>query len=202
MRRPALASLLGLALVLAACGGPDTGNSRGGAWPGASQRIVEEGHAPTPFTAAQIREGCPEGRVATFRVIQAGRDPFLQFMRFHDADAEGVEVEMGMMLENGNPVSTPASRRSTWEELQRHASFEADRTILSEGEVTVEAGTFPCFLYEVRVERSGEPPATTRAWFAKTLPGPPVKMEKVVAGQTQLVSELVSNVIEETADAE
>lgn len=192
MVRSAPVSFVLLALLFAACGEEAMDVA---AWPSEAERILEEGHAPTPFTAEQIRAGCPSGRLATFRVIQPGREPFFQTMRFLNADEEGVEVEMAMKLAEGVPMSTPKAERSTWQELQAHGSFEAERTIVSETEVTTEAGTFPAFLYEVTVNRSGEPPATNRIWFAKELPGPPVKVQKVVAEDIVLESELVSNVV-------
>lgn len=190
MRFPFLAvALLSLAsLATTACGeGPrDAAEAQ-------TARILEEGHAPTPFTAAEIREACPDGRVFTMRVIQPGRDPFLNTFTFRDPDAEGVEVEAAMKMEDGHPLSTPKASRSTWEELQSHGSFPADRTILSETEVTTPAGTFQAWLYEVRIDRSGEPPATNQIWFAKDLPGPPIKILKLVADSIRLQSELVSD---------
>jgi hypothetical protein len=34
-------------------------------------RVVDPGHAPTPFTAAEIRTSCPEGRRATVRNVDS-----------------------------------------------------------------------------------------------------------------------------------
>ncbi len=155
--------------------------------------VLREGDAPTPFTAEEIRRGCPDGRVLTLRITQGGRQGFLQVIRFQDPDEEGVDVVLGMTALDGSPISTPRTEHDTWKELQARYSFPAKDTTITDDEVVLEAGSFDAWRYDVQVTKSGMPPGTNKFWFAKDFPGPPIKIQKEVAGTISLVSEMVSN---------
>ncbi|MDJ0976591.1 MAG: hypothetical protein QNJ98_19195 [Planctomycetota bacterium] len=162
-------------------------------WPSAAARTMKEGHAPTPYTAAQIRDGSPTGRETRFRLEAAGAPKMVQVFRFHDSDAEGTVLEVEVLDGEGNVLS--AARRmpkQPWTALQSHASFPADQTDITEESLETAGGTFDCFLYTVT--RSGDgPKRVDRFWFAKTLPGPPVLMRSTVDDEVVTTMELVSH---------
>lgn len=144
-------------------------------WPTVEERTLQSDHAPTPFTAEQIRAGCPAGRTITFRVEMPGREPSLQIMRFLAADAEGAEVEMAMTDLKGTPLAPPQTSRGTWEGYQRDASNPKDATRIEETEFETPLGTFHGFRYVIATEENGAP-VTREMYFACDLPGPPVRI--------------------------
>ena len=50
-------------------------------------------HLPTPFSAEEIRVGCPPGRTVRSLVIQPRSEPYVHVTRFVAGDAEGAEQE-------------------------------------------------------------------------------------------------------------
>jgi len=88
---------------------------------------------------------------------------------------------------DGRPVGEPTRRRSTWLDLQRHASDPAEGTTVDEVALTLPFGTFECWL--CRVEAPG---SELRFWFAKELPGMAVQVEErvggVLAGRSQMIA--------------
>lgn len=135
-------------------------------------RILQEGHAPTPFTAAEIREHCRDGLRVTIAVHGEDATTF-HTSTFLDGDVEGVTVEAVPCDRDGTPTG-PASRvRATWRELQGHASFPEATTRLGEETLTGPLGILTCRRYDLQ----GEAGATT-LWFAIDHPGMPVRIEK------------------------
>ena len=75
-----------------------------------------------------------------------------------------------------------AERTSAWAELRDHARFEVDRAERSQGQLLHPLGTLEVWLYVVQGEQQG---LLERYWFAKELPGPPVRFT-VEAGGTEV----------------
>lgn len=146
--------------------------------PPADPHVLEEGHAPTPFTAAEIRRGCPAGRTIRLRVEIEGQEPFLSVNRYVEADAEGATVERTRFTLAGEPLGEAVQGRETWLELQGHASFPADRTEVAPVRIQTPLGDLECLRYTVT---DGE--ATETFWFANTKPGMPIKYSTEEAGQ-------------------
>ncbi len=144
--------------------------------------------APTPFTEAQIRAGCPVGRVDVYRITAADGQTMERRTSFVAADEERATFESVGLDENGSPVGEADRGSATWAELRDHARYPAAQTTVVDAEVTVPAGTFAVRLYEVR---EGE--RITRAWFAPELPGPPIRHEMEEAGRLVSRMELVSH---------
>ncbi len=132
--------------------------------------ILEAGHAPTPFTAAEIRRGCPAGRTIRLLVEIEGQDPLLSVNRFVEADAEGATVERTRLTLAGEPLGAAVQGRETWLELQAHASFPADRTEIAPERVETPLGGLDCLRYTVTDGATVE-----TFWFARTKPGMPIK---------------------------
>ena len=87
-------------------------------------------HAPTPFSAAEIREDCAAGAWRTFRLESrgpSGWEEARQTMRFLEGGPEQTEVEVVVEKESGVP-GEPQRQTTTWKDLQAHASFPQHAT--------------------------------------------------------------------------
>lgn len=142
---------------------------------------------PTPFSAEEIRAACAPGRSNTYLVEKAGADPYLMRWEFVDGDDEWGESQRWTETPSGERRDEPASSRARWTEFQGHASYPAATTKVSPVALSIEAGEFECWLYTTEEEGS-----TTRAWFARTLPGPPVRVVEEAGGAVEYSSTLVA----------
>lgn len=169
-------TLVALTLVVSACGdGSPSGTSD-------AARRLKPGHAPTPYTAGEIREGCPPGRTLTWRVDVEGQEPELRRMKFLDGDRDTVKVVRSRLELDGTSAEEPLETVHPWVELQLTASYPQEDTRISDGEVTVPAGTFDCSIYRVKAPDGS---VTTHA-FPKGRPGPPVESTKELDGHRVL----------------
>lgn len=129
--------------------------------------LVGDGLLPTPFTADEIREGCPEGRTIRLRVEPATGTSYERVNRFTDCDAEGATIESWVIGDQGEQVGL-ATSRSTWLDLQRHAAFPVEGTTVADDTLVLPFGTFGCRVYT----RDG-----ARFLFATALAGMPARYE-------------------------
>ena len=136
-----------------------------------SERILAPGMAPTPFTADEIRQGCPDGHW-TLRRIEDRRGVRYQRDRYVGGDATHVTLEQHAADAGGTVSGQPRRSRPSSRELQAHASFPADATTVAEEAVELPIGTLACRRYEV--VRDGR---AMRFWFADAHPGMPVRYE-------------------------
>ncbi len=148
----------------------------------ADEKRLEPDHAPTPFTAAEIRTGCPEGRMAVYLLEAPGREAIKQTMRFLKCDEEGADLEVARAKKDGTAIGKPVTQRGTWKEFQAHGSFPEKATKVTEEAIETPAGKFDCWLYTVTEEEEGSK-SVQRLWFAKKLAGPPVKMTTEIDGK-------------------
>lgn len=195
MRRWSLAVLLCalLPLGVAACGAKEETNVTSEPWPSEAERTMEEGQAPTPFTADQIRDACGRGRRSTYRMEVVGMEPFLQTFHFLYADEFGASFEVAMTDLEGNGKGQAQRLQSRWTDFQSHAAWPAEATTITEESVEVPAGSYPCFRYRVEREKDGKP-HVVEAWFARAVPGPPVKLIETLDGQVRQTMTLVEHV--------
>jgi hypothetical protein len=138
---------------------------------------LQADHLPTPVSAADIRAGCPLGRTIRVRSDTPGGEPAFRRIRFVEVDAEGAVQELQAIDADGVALGEPTRHRSTWLELQGHASQPADATVIDEAELDLPSGTEACWRYTVA--RDGE---QATFWFAKRRPGMPVQVERHVDG--------------------
>ncbi len=132
--------------------------------------ILDPEHAPTPFTGDEIREGCPTGRQVTLvHTSEDGKSEYWTTSFAKTGELNAVLVNQ-QVAENGQPLGGGSEFVATWDELQAHASFPAANTTVSEVEVTTPIGELDCLLYEVE-----EGSTTKQMWFARSLPGLPIK---------------------------
>ena len=108
------------------------------------------GRAPTPFTADEIRAGCPTGRTIRLRVDVVGETAFHRVSRFVECDQAGATLEHSRLSLDGSPLAEPEVDRVTWRDLQAHASFAADRTTIESERIETAIGLLDCLRYTVR----------------------------------------------------
>jgi hypothetical protein len=139
---------------------------------------LQPDHLPTPFSASEIRAGCPVGRTIRIQVEAPwGEQTFLQ-IRFVNADAIGAVQEFQPTDREWRAVGEPTRRNSSWLELQHHASQSASATVIDEVDLESPLGTEQCWRYTTSTaEGSGI------FWFAKARPGMPVQVEQWVGGE-------------------
>ncbi len=157
------------------------------ALPPESHRLRPD-HVPTPFSADQIRDGCPAGRTILIREGAAGEEPSFRRIAFTSIDAEASVQDLQAADATGAPVGDASLGRATWLDLQRHASQPADVTTVQEVRLALPFGDFDCWLYTVQ-----RPDAELRFWFAKELPGMPVQIEKWVDGSIARRTLMIGN---------
>jgi len=155
--------------------------------PKPDSHVLAAGKAPTPYTADEIRAASPEGRTSLFRITGGGRTLLVRF-RFGESDAETCRMETLQLDADKQPLAKPSSVNARWRDLQAHASFDKSSVKIGEESVEVPFGKFACLLYTVT-----GPKGVQRFYFAKELPGPPVKMEVEVGGQVLQTMELLEH---------
>ncbi len=145
--------------------------------------------APPPFDAAQIRDATRPGRTYRFE-IRAANEPELQReIVFETVTDAGARMKGTMFDADGAVLSRAPAREVTWAELVGHASYPVDETVITQTSIEVPAGTFDAVLYTVTSMKDGVS-TVTRAWFATSLPGAPVRHEVETGGvvvQTMLL---------------
>lgn len=150
--------------------------------------VLAPGRAPTPFTAEEIRAGCPAGRTIRLRVDVAGESPFHRVSRFVECDTAGATMERYLASADGSALEEPEVERVTWRDLQAHASFDADDTSIEADRIMTEIGELECLRYTVRDGTTDEV-----FWFAKGLPGMPVKLVTRTDGEVVATVSMVDN---------
>jgi hypothetical protein len=146
---------------------------------------MRSGHAPTPFSAAQIRDGCRAGAWRLYRVAAVGHPASYRRLRFERASPAGAVVVSTMTDLQGRPYGEQRGVKALWKALQSHASFPARATDIRTERRVTPAGAFECWRYEV-VGRVAGRREVRRFWFAKKLPGPPVDLERRIDGRVVL----------------
>ena len=179
-----LASLLVFSMVLlflgACAGGGESPPEPEFVQPAARNRMSPE-HAPTPFSAEEIRRSCgPRHRIRMLEQVKDKPKIFKVFY-FTEGDTEGAKLQVRVEDGSGKLMAQSPKAAVTWKALQSHASFPAIHTRISEESLTTPLGTFACWRYDVSMKKEGKP-LLRRFWFAKKLPGPPVRLIEIYDG--------------------
>jgi len=136
---------------------------------------LQPDHLPTPFSASDIRAGCPVGRTITLRSEAHGEEAAFRRIRFVEVDADGAVQEFQPTDDEGRPNGPATRRRSTWLDLQRHASQSMSATEIDEADLVSPLGVESCWRYTVSTEEG-----STVFWFAKDRAGMPIQVEEWV----------------------
>jgi hypothetical protein len=157
----------------------------------ADPHVLHPDHAPTPFTADEIRQRTSPGRLKHVLVESPDEPTFVRSARFLECDAEGATLERARLAADGTPAGSVTRDRVTWLGLQQHASFPAAQTEIAAEQIEIPIGVLDCLRYTVV---DGDEVDTF--WFATDVPGMPVRYTNAVAGR--VVS--TTTVILDTAD--
>lgn len=155
---------------------------------GHDPRVLGDGTAPTPFTADEIRRGCPPGRTIVVATERPGEATTRREIRFAAGDADVATQRITALEGDGRPTDEAETRTSSWNELQAHASFPAAATTIEDEVIDTELGPLECWRYEVR---DGD--ADDTFWFAKTLPGMPVRFTRHERGRLVRMTTVTAN---------
>lgn len=156
--------------------GPAFAQDKGGMGGGEEPVGPAEPMMETPYTAAQIASACPAGRKLKLAVEVEGEKQF-QVLQFVSVTPTGARIVATMLDDKGAETGDREESEVSWEELQGHAEFPQARTKRTEGDIETPAGKFKCWIYTVAGEVDDPEMGDTVFWFAKELPGPPVKIE-------------------------
>lgn len=132
--------------------------------------VLAPGRAPTPFTAAEIRERCAAGKTIRVLVEIDGAAPYQRVTTYVDCDDAGATIERSQLALDGTPLERPELDRVSWLDLQGHASFPADETTIEPERIETPLGELACLRYTVRDDAGDQV-----FWFAKDYPGMPVR---------------------------
>ena len=152
--------------------------------------VLRRGTAPTPFTADEIRSACPTGRTAVLAVTDSEGRVHHRLSRFVDCDEDGATFERGASTPDGEAVGALQALRVSWLDLQGHASFPATAVTIEPDVVELPVGRLDCLRYTVV---DGD--EVTTYWFARALPGMPVKVVAATAGRVVETTEMVANLL-------
>jgi hypothetical protein len=155
---------------------------------GRDPRILAAGTAPTPFTAEEIRHGCPTGRVIVITTEQPTTTTTHREVRFIEGDADGATQRVTPVDPDGAPIGESEVRTTSWTDLQAHASFPAETTTITREVLDTVLGELDCLRYEV--DRGD---ATDTFWFATSLPGMPVRFTQHEQGVLVTTSTVTAN---------
>ena len=72
------------------------------------------GDQPTPFSADEIRRGCPPGRTVRTLVVRAGQEPYVHVTRFSTGDGDGADQELWTETPDGIDRDSTNSRLCVW----------------------------------------------------------------------------------------
>ena len=160
--------------------------------PGAEAEATpgEAGFAPPPFTAEQIRDATPSGRSYRYAIQENGAPATVEIV-FTEVGPEDAVMERRTLDASGAVVDS-ATERATWAELVGHASYPSEVTEISDATITTPAGTYDCLLYKVTNVQQGQT-LVSNVYFARALPGAPVKMDVTLDGQPVFAMELVAH---------
>lgn len=133
--------------------------------------VVREGHAPTPFTADEIRLASAVGKTLTLLAEVEGEPPSLRLRRYVEVDEEGATIEFSRQSIDGQVLEPASLHRTTWLELQSHASFPSSSVTIEPDMIDIDLGLLECLRYTSVDGRD-----VTTFWFARAHPGMPVRV--------------------------
>jgi hypothetical protein len=130
------------------------------------------------------------GRTIEYRIENAGAPPEFERWTFAPIDEDTVTITTTKLDAAGHQVGEPSKDSAKWAELHEHGHFPRAATTISSESVTVPTGTFDAMKYVVSKKDSD---VVQTIWFARTLPGPPVKLEVVKAGKLVMTLTMEAN---------
>lgn len=132
--------------------------------------VLFDGHAPTPFTADEIRHASPVGHTTKVLIETRDAPAVMRTTTFVATDEMFAELEFIEASADDPQSQRRGSARMRWTDLQAHASFPLDKVDIADETIDLPWGQVDCLRYTVADEGS-----TTIHWFAKAHPGMPAR---------------------------
>ena len=132
--------------------------------------------------------GSPVGRTIRLLVEVEGTDPFVRVQRYVWTNERGATTERWRETVDGVRIGRVEDRDTTWRQIQGYASFPAEQTTIEPDAIETPLGMMDCLRYTVR---EGE--TVKRLWFARHLPGMPVKVVVKEDGQVVSTVTMIAN---------
>ena len=157
---------------------------------------MQEGFAPTPFSAEEIKEYCKPGHETRYLFEKEGQKSVIQIATFLEStDPTKARFSSRQESTEGELVKDEGIVEVEWSTLQAHASFPAQPTTIVEELLTLEDTEYDCWKYTM-VRTMKPTPVTTATvtmtlWFAKDMPGPPIKMIQEMDGKQSFAMTLM-----------
>ncbi|HYJ66437.1 MAG TPA: hypothetical protein VEX15_02115 [Nocardioidaceae bacterium] len=150
--------------------------------------VLGPDQAPTPFTADEIRQGCPVGRTLRLLIEPTGAPPVHRLNRYARCDERGATIERSGVGADGEPDGPPEVDDVTWLDLQGHASFPVDQTTIESETIETPLGAEECQRYTVT-------DGATRQvfWFAVDRPGMPIRYLTEESGRVVMTVSVVAD---------
>jgi len=157
-----------LFLLMFACADPPPATPLPPEIPEMEQEKAQPEQIPAPFTPEQIREAMPKGRILIWQVTNEGKvNQQRWFVRAAD------EREVTLVIQDYSDVAKTMEPESVltakWSDLRDHAVFPPGSTVRTEETVDL-LGQHDCFVYTVT-----DDVGVSNYWFAKDMPGPPIR---------------------------
>jgi hypothetical protein len=153
----------------------------------ADPHVMAPGHAPTPFTADEIRRACPVGRALRLLIEPADGPPLHRLNRYVRSDEYGATIERSGVGADGEPDGPPDVDEVSWHDLQRHASFPADQTTIEPETIETPLGAKECRRYTVT-----DGTARQVFWFAVDVPGMPIRYLTEESGRVVMTVSIIA----------
>lgn len=153
-------------------------------------RVLDPNHLPTPFTAAEIRAAAQDGytvETLTETATPAGADTVRSRTTFLACDDDGATMRRVEIDDGGAEIGGAAEARSSWLELQAHASFPAGIAQRTREPLDHVLGRLDCLRYDVVRDED-----RMVFWFSIGHPGMPVRFETRKDGRPISTTTVVS----------
>ena len=132
--------------------------------------------------------GSPVGRTYKVLVEVDGAEPFVRVLRYVWTNERSATTERWRESLDGARIGDIEERDTTWLRLQGQASFPAEQTTIEADTIETPLGVMDCLMYTVR-----DGGTVKRLWFARHLPGVPVKVIVKEGGAVVSTVTMVSN---------
>ena len=132
--------------------------------------VLHPDHAPTPFTADEIRAATPAGYTVVTVTEQSGAVSHRR-TEFTEVDDARAVMVMTPIDDRGSPTGEARTVEAVWTDLQAHASFPAEITTVGRDTIETPLGTVECIRYDVANDDH-----TNTFWFSPAHPGMPVRL--------------------------
>ncbi len=150
--------------------------------------------APPPFTADEMRAGTPSGRTVVLEETSPDSgEKTRRTILYTNVNPTGGGVHVTFSDASGAALASQITATFTWAQQERQVTRPANVTRIEQARITVPAGTFDTLLYTVDELRDDGLRRVMKDWYAREVPGIPVKSLMTLDGRVVHDSVLLEN---------